>query len=382
MVDVAPLETLLRSSLEATVAARIDDSHCTFFAAAAARLSGVRATPEGVQQRHQGVQCELPYTTCLCNDDLDDRHRANDDDAEEENVGRSRSDTQMSVSGDALTVTGVDEPPAAMEVFAEVQPLMEDSLKAVLTALSSPPRPSLQPLLAEELLAMAGTKVKPPPPSAEGLPSDAAVLCHLPWASQATGGRRRLKFRGDGSYRGEPRTDVDVGVIAAMVGRVSNDVALLDLSENASITCAGLERLRTPPVGLFPQGLFLFPRLVELRLVGCRSLAALPSWIASLAELREMVLIGCAKLGALPETMGDLGALQVLDLSRCSALAALPPSMSRLRSLAVLTLSECHGLGTPRTTLPDLSAAKRLRVVGAPHLLQAWTNAGLKELRL
>ena len=71
VVDTAPLEELVRGALESTTAARVEESH-VYFAACAARLSGVRATPDGIAVRHQGVQCGLPCATCECNDVLED----------------------------------------------------------------------------------------------------------------------------------------------------------------------------------------------------------------------------------------------------------------------------------------------------------------------
>ena len=69
----------------------------------------------------------------------------------------------------------------------------------------------------------------------------------MPQVSNETGGCRRLKFRGDGSYVGRPRTDQDMQKIALMVGIVSEDVCALDLGENIAVTVDGLEKLRASP---------------------------------------------------------------------------------------------------------------------------------------
>ena len=164
-MTTAPLEDMIRSCLEFTVAAQPEDAP-RFFACAAARMAGVRATHTGAG-REKGLPCELPWGSALLGDELT-------------GMGRAAARSMATETGD------FDDPSKwARSCFEELRPVIEDALHATLKAGA---RQQCAPtawtqLLAEQLLTRARCAVKEPPDGARPLPVDAQVQCCLPWSN-------------------------------------------------------------------------------------------------------------------------------------------------------------------------------------------------------
>ncbi|MBA0753959.1 hypothetical protein Gogos_021096 [Gossypium gossypioides] len=61
--------------------------------------------------------------------------------------------------------------------------------------------------------------------------------------------------------------------------------------------------------------------LQQLRIIWCKNLSVLPSWLLNLTSLHKLEIVGCRKLSALPEGIGRLPNLRVLVSRRCPQLS-------------------------------------------------------------
>ncbi|MBA0753960.1 hypothetical protein Gogos_021096, partial [Gossypium gossypioides] len=60
---------------------------------------------------------------------------------------------------------------------------------------------------------------------------------------------------------------------------------------------------------------------IQLRIIWCKNLSVLPSWLLNLTSLHKLEIVGCRKLSALPEGIGRLPNLRVLVSRRCPQLS-------------------------------------------------------------
>ena len=168
-LSTEPLELLIRSALETTVAAGPEyEDILPFFASAAAYRAGVRATPQDVSQRHQHVQCDMQWATHSCDCDGGDDGRCDLYVDEDDGAGgtiqtRIRSDTEKSGSPETVGAAMY----SASSVFEELQPLIEKVLTSVVQKAAGPDPPESSgewaSQLAQELLKACDVVVKAPP---------------------------------------------------------------------------------------------------------------------------------------------------------------------------------------------------------------------------
>ncbi len=104
-----------------------------------------------------------------------------------------------------------------------------------------------------------------------------------------------------------------------------------------------------------PESLGQLPALKTLKLIECRGLTVLPSWVE---QRTTWVSPGLPSfIRALPRWVAQLVALTVLDLSRCYTLRALPESLAQLMVLTTLHLRYCsHLKGAARVAVPTSDA--------------------------
>ncbi|CAI5940310.1 unnamed protein product [Closterium sp. NIES-65] len=111
---------------------------------------------------------------------------------------------------------------------------------------------------------------------------------------------------------------------------------------------------------------------LELRIVACTLLDALPHSVSAMCSLARLTLEGCAAR-ALPEDVGQLSNLVRLKLS-CERLTALPRSFGQLGKLQKLRLHAYYGLVQLPECLANLSSLETLAIYGGTSLVSLPPN--------
>jgi hypothetical protein len=108
-------------------------------------------------------------------------------------------------------------------------------------------------------------------------------------------------------------------------------------------------------IAFLPQELAGFQQLRTLRISNCDALRDLHV-LGCLPELLELYIVNCNALTALPSTIGVLRELTTLEITSCAAFAEIPDTVDRMTSLRCFRITGCPSL----TMLSD-KLCKRVR---------------------
>ncbi|KAF3784366.1 Disease resistance protein [Nymphaea thermarum] len=125
--------------------------------------------------------------------------------------------------------------------------------------------------------------------------------------------------------------------------------------------------------------------LIQLSIVGCAKLSALPCGILQLNSLHLLSIEKCSGIKILPEesmTAVRLDTLKVLVLDACTSLKILPDYVGRFRSLHCLSLRDCRSLYRLPISITSLEILQELKLDNCTSLTEIPHYVGkLKSLR-